>query len=90
MAPKPQKPQMASAQGAGMVPGAPMGIAGSGTTNNPTGTLNFGGGYTGGAPQTGQAPAGPPSSGFSTMGFPSQDQAKLRQGLQGQQGFQGI
>lgn len=92
MAPKQQRPQMAPAQGAGFVPGAPPGVVGSGTSNNPTGTMNFGGGYTGGPdPRMGNAPAGAPSTGFTTMGFPSTDQSKMRKMLQGdQQGFQGI
>lgn len=76
--------------GSGLIPGMPPGVSGSGTTNNPSGGMNFGGGYTGG-PTTGNAPAGPPSSGFTTMGFPSTDQSKLRQGLRGNDsGFQGI
>ncbi len=94
MAPKPQRPPMAQAQGAGMVPGAPPGVGGSGTTSNPSGTMNFGGGYTGGPDPRqmgGNAPAGSPSTGFTTMGFPSTDQSKMRKLLEGQnQGFQGI
>lgn len=94
MTPKPQQPRMAPAQGAGMVPGAPPGVGGSGTTNNPTGTMNFGGGYTGGPdPRQGVGQgAGMPSGGFTTMGFPSTDQSQMKKMLQGRgnEGFQGI
>jgi len=92
MGPKQQATRMAPAQGAGMVPGAPPGVSGSGSTSNPTGTLNFGGGYTGGPDPRAQAgPQGPPSSGFTTMGFPTADQARMKKMLEGdRQGFQGI
>jgi hypothetical protein len=86
------------AQGAGMIPGPPPGISGSGTTNNPTGTMNFGGGYTGGPdPRTmGQEPGQPgpqsslPSSGFTTMGYPVTQQKKLLAGINDKTGFSAI
>ena len=92
MSPKPQRQGMAPAQGAGMVPGAPPGVSGAGSTSNPTGTMNFGGGYTGGPdPRQQVGPQGPPSTGFTTMGFPSADQSKMRKILEGDRsGFQAI
>lgn len=91
MAPKPQQPRPAPAQGAGFVPSAPPGVSGAGTTNNPSGTMNFGGGYTGGPdPRLSAGLGGPPSSGFTTMGFPTADQGQMRRLLKDREGFQGI
>ena len=95
MAPKQDKPQQqqAPARGAGLSPNAPPGVAGSGTTTNPQGSMNFGGGYTGAPDTRDMAPgiqSSLPSSGFQTMGYPSMDQRKLAMGLKGTGGFSGV
>ena len=87
MTPKPQQPGMQSAPQPGLIPGVPPGVAGSGTTNSPQGSLNFSGGYTG-SPLAG-GPSGVPSTGFTTMGSPVTDQSKLKRGLTGN-GFSAI
>ena len=73
--------------GSGFIPSSSAGVLGSGSANKPGGAgMNFSGGYTGVAPATPYA-----QSGFTTMGYPTQDQARMRRTLENnQQGFQGI
>lgn len=70
----------------GYVPQGPAGVLGAGSPTRPSSTTsNFGGGY------TGVAQANPYSqSGFQAMGYPTQDQARMRQMLAPSGGFQGI